>query len=240
LNPAQRELATDHPEVSVVVPAYLGISTIAACLASIRRAAAERRVEILVVESSGDGTTQLVRARFPGVIVIASPKRLSAGQARNEGFRHCRGRFILCVDQDCIVEADWIQRMVDRLSLPGVDAAGGSVGVANPRNIPGWCVYFLEFFTHLPTRGAPCKNNFLLGANSGYRAEVTRQLSFPDQTLGEDVLDRPSLVGFEHRPRRQPHGGSLPPRGAALRGGPLSLAPAPRRHSLHFPFSHGL
>jgi GT2 family glycosyltransferase len=188
LKPPQRDLTTDHPEVSVVVPAYRGILTIAVCLSSVRNAAHGMPVEIIMVESSGDGTAELVRARFPEVVVIEWRTRLSAGQARNVGFQRSKGRFVLCVDQDCVVGVDWIQRLVAHLERDGVGAAGGSVGVANPGNLPGWCVYFLEFFTHLPTRCAAREDNFLIGANSGYTAEVTRQLSFPDQTLGEDVL----------------------------------------------------
>lgn len=43
------------PEVSVIVPGFRGRATIAACLDSVRKAAAGWRYEIIVVESSGDG-----------------------------------------------------------------------------------------------------------------------------------------------------------------------------------------
>lgn len=175
-------------EVSVIVPAYRGLATIAACLESVREAAACMSHEIIVVESSGDGTADLVRRRFPGVKVIESGTRLSSGSARNAGFCHARGRLWLCVDQDCLVPRDWMTRLVALLTRDNIGAAGGSLGVANPANLPGWCVYFLEFFTHFPSRGRVRDDNFLIGANSGWRSEACSREIFPDRTLGEDLI----------------------------------------------------
>ncbi len=192
-----RDEAIDEPadgstpaavDVSVIVPAFRGRATIAECLESVLKAVAGRRCEIIVVESSGDGTAELVGERFPGILVIEAAARLSAGAARNEGFRHARGRFLLCVDQDCRVPEDWIDRLVELLDRDGVGAAGGAIGVANPSNLAGWCVYFLEFFTHFPSRGPVRDDNFLIGANSGWRPEAIRGQAFPDKTLGEDLL----------------------------------------------------
>lgn len=176
------------PEVSVIVPAFRGRATIEACLDSVRASARGWRSEIIVVESSRDGAADLVRRRFPDVRLIEPPHRLSAGAARNEGFRHARGRLWLCVDQDCLVPGDWIARLVALLDRDGVGAAGGSIAVANRWNLAGWCVYFLEFFTHFPGHGPIRDDNFLIGANSGWRPEVVSLQAFPDQTLGEDLL----------------------------------------------------
>lgn len=185
---------TDHRsagtalDVSVIVPAFRGFATIGACLESVTRAATSEHCEIIVVESSGDGSADLVRTQFPQVRLIESSHRLSAGAARNEGFRQARGRLWLCVDQDCEVPEDWITRLVALLGRDGVGAAGGSIAVANPANFAGWCVYFLEFLTHFPSDGPIRHDNFLIGANSGWRPEAIGQQAFPDQTLGEDLL----------------------------------------------------
>jgi glycosyltransferase involved in cell wall biosynthesis len=170
----------------VVVPAYRGIDTICECLASIYAATRDRRSEVIVVESSGDGAAALVRQRFPQATVIESATRLSAGEARNRGIRHARGRWVLCADQDCVVPHEWADRLVALLGMPAVGAAGGSIAVADPRNLSGLCVYLLEFMHHFPSCGPVREANFLIGANSGWRADVLRRVAFPDQTLGED------------------------------------------------------
>ncbi len=214
MTPDHTQATDPDPEVSVVVPAYRGIDTICECLTSIYASTRGWRCEVIVVESSGDGAAALVRQQFPEATVIESSVRLSAGQARNEGARQARGRWVLCADQDCIVPADWADRLVTLLRNPAVGAAGGSIAVANPSNISGWCVYFLEFMYHFPSRGRVQEGNFLIGANSAWRADILQQVAFPDQTLGEDrrlshdvrklgmqVLYDPSL-SVRHRNRR--------------------------------------
>ncbi|MEB3260286.1 MAG: glycosyltransferase family 2 protein [Cyanobacteriota bacterium] len=177
------------PDISVIVPAFQGRATIALCLNAVLRATKGFDAEIIVVESSGDGTAALVRDGFPRVRLIESPGRLTAGQARNWGIRQARGRWLFCVDQDCLVPPNWIPALLRHLDQEGVGAAGGSMAVANPDNLSGWCVYFLEFLTHFPRQQAPPRrDNFLIGANSAWRAEALAAIRFPDQTLGEDRL----------------------------------------------------
>jgi GT2 family glycosyltransferase len=202
--PAAPAPLQDTPEggtidVSVVVPAYFGAKTIADCLDSVQRATAGRRREIIVVESSGDATAAIIRERFPDVVLIVSETRLTAGAARNRGASVARGKLIFFTDQDCLVPPDWVDRLAPHLADPTVGGAGGAVGIRDLSNLSGCAVYFLEFLTHFPVKGAARRDaNFLVGCNSAYRADALRLTRFPDRTLGEDVLfsDRLRLCGF--------------------------------------------
>ena len=172
-----------------MIPAYLGERTIADCLHSVTQATVGRRCEIIVVESSGDGTAAIVRKQFPNVVLIRSAERLSAGGARNRGAAAAQGRVVFFTDQDCVVPRDWIAQLEQHLDDPSVGAAGGSVGIRNLSNLSGCAVYFLEFLRHFPSAGKPRRDDtFLVGCNSVYRAEALRAVSFPDLTLGEDVI----------------------------------------------------
>ena len=185
----ERALPDADVDVSVVIAAYRGAETIADCLESVQRATESRQREIIVVESSGDGTSAIVQQRFPDVVLISSAERLSAGGARNRGFLAARGRLVFVTDQDCIVPPDWVDRLERHFADPAVGGVGGSVGARDCSNLSGFALYVLEFLTHFPRRGAPRRNrNFLIGCNSAYRAAALRAVSFPDQTLGEDVL----------------------------------------------------
>ena len=177
-------------DISVVVPAYDGEHTIAACLESIDRATQGRRREIIVVDSSAsDATADIVRLRFPEVILIRSQRRLSAGGARNRGSEAAHGRLVFFTDQDCMVPPDWILRLERHLEDPAVDAAGGAVGIQDLSNLSGCALYLLEFLNHFPSNaGARRDSNFLIGSNFCCRAEVFQVVRFPDQTLGEDIL----------------------------------------------------
>jgi GT2 family glycosyltransferase len=181
---------TDDPvDISVVIPAYHGAATIAACLASVQRATEGRCAEIIVVDSSADRCSEIVREQFPDVRLVLSSTRLSAGAARNRGVAMARGSIVFFVDQDCVVPHDWIAALEQHFADPSTGGVGGSLGILNPECLTGSGVYFLEFFRHFPHDGPPQRNrNFLLGCNSAYRAGALRDSAFPNQTLGEDVL----------------------------------------------------
>lgn len=179
----------DSLDYSVIIPAYQGLNTIRDCLTSVLQALKGRHAEVVVVESSGDGTAELIRREFPDVRVLAQVERSSAGKARNQGAEAARGKTLFFVDQDCVVPENWIDLMEEHLDKPGVGAVGGSVGIRNPNNLSGCGVYFLEFLYHFPSRRAPERNsNFLLGCNLACRASVFQAVRFPARTLAEDVL----------------------------------------------------
>jgi GT2 family glycosyltransferase len=180
----------NQPEsVTVVIPAYRGAATISRTLESIAGQVGVPRPEVVVVDSSGDATGAILARDFPWVRVVLEPNRLSAGAARNRGVSESTGGIILFIDQDCIAPRDWIFTLLSVLRKPGIDGVGGSIGIANPTNLSGAAVYFLEFIRHFPRRGTlEFEPLFLLGCNAGYRAEVFRSVAFPDRTLGEDVL----------------------------------------------------
>ena len=183
-----REAQTE-PEISVVIPAYRGASTIADCLHGLKQALAGRPHEIIVVESSGDSARDIIRKQFPDVILIESAQRLSAGAARNRGAAEAKAPLLFLTDQDCIVPPDWVQRLEHHLKDPNVSAAGGAVGIRDLSNLSGCAVYFLEFLRHFPSNGTPRRNGtFLVGCNSAYKTDAVIRVPFPDQTLGEDVL----------------------------------------------------
>jgi GT2 family glycosyltransferase len=145
--------------------------------------------EVIVVESSLDGTVELIEREFPSVRVVALGAQTTAGAARNLGVALAKGKSILFVDQDCIVPDDWIERLSRHLEEDGVGAVGGSIGFRNWSNYSGSAVYFLEFLYHFPSEKPAVRNgNFLIGCNLNCRREVFEQAKFPDRTLAEDVL----------------------------------------------------
>lgn len=182
-------------DVSVVVPTYNGTATITECLTSVSRAMGDRNGEIIVVDSSSDGTAALVRERFPTARLHQSPTRLTAGGARNLGVARAGAKIVLFTDQDCVVPDDWVGRMLAYFEDPRVDGVGGTVGIGNLENHVGCALYFLEFLYHFPSpRSTRPDTRFLVGCNAAYRRAVLEAVPFPDQTLAEDVI-------FGHRVR---------------------------------------
>jgi GT2 family glycosyltransferase len=91
------------PGVSAVVCNYQGRDYLEECLRSVL--AQEGVDEVVVVDdASTDGSTELVRERFPEVRVLRMAQNSGPCAARNAGMRAARWPFVLAVDNDAILE----------------------------------------------------------------------------------------------------------------------------------------
>jgi GT2 family glycosyltransferase len=102
-----------------------------------------------VVDSSHDGTGELIAAGFPEVTLVTVASRMYPGDARNLGVARARADILAFTDTDCIVDARWIEEIL-AAHRTGVLAAGGSVDNANPESVIGWANYFCEFTAWMP------------------------------------------------------------------------------------------
>jgi GT2 family glycosyltransferase len=92
--------------VSVVVVAYNAMPWLPRCLESVRG------YETIVVDhGSADGSTELVRARFPNVRLIEQPNA-GMGAGNNAGMRLASGRYFLLLNSDAWVEGDAVEQLV--------------------------------------------------------------------------------------------------------------------------------
>src|SRR3982750_2424346 len=96
------------PEISVVIASYNARDTIGQTLAALLGGAAPAvPFEVIVVDSSTDGTGELIASRFPDGLLVPSERRLYPGDARNVGVERASGRIFAFTDADCVVDPDW-------------------------------------------------------------------------------------------------------------------------------------
>ncbi len=101
--------------LSVVIVTWNSAADIGRCLASLRRAAGTRAVEVVVVDNaSTDRTLEAVRA-FPEARCVASPRNLGFAGGSNRGAEEARGSVILLLNPDTEVAPEAIERLLDRL-----------------------------------------------------------------------------------------------------------------------------
>ena len=93
-------------DVSVVVVTYNGLPWVEQALASVQG------VETVLVDNgSSDGTVDVVRARFPEVVVVEQENRgLAAGW--NAGVAHTSGRYVLLLNSDAWLDEGALDALV--------------------------------------------------------------------------------------------------------------------------------
>jgi N-acetylglucosaminyl-diphospho-decaprenol L-rhamnosyltransferase len=138
--------AADTPLLSVIIVAYRSCDELPACLGSIPRELAGRRVEVVVVDNSrnADGTGDLVRRDFGWVDYVSPESNLGFGRANNLGFKRTAGECVLFLNPDTIVNADALAHCVGRamaepdlgLISPRLVLADGSMDLACRRSVP--------------------------------------------------------------------------------------------------------
>ena len=176
------------PVVAVVIPSFDSARHIKQCLQALRAQITDLCFEVILVDSSSDGTDQIVADAFPEVRLVRFRDRLSVGAARNIGVEKARGKLVLFLDVDCIAEPTWIDQMSTPIHGADADGVGGSVKNGTPWSISGSIGFHLEFFRFLTTRRAPYETLFLMGGNSGFSKEVLLDTHYEDLSIGEDFL----------------------------------------------------
>jgi glycosyltransferase involved in cell wall biosynthesis len=121
-------MTTFEPSASVIVPAYNAEATIDECVRSLLELRYPReKLELMVVDNdSRDGTGNALR-RYGDRIVVLRERKRGAAAARNTGLARARGDVIAFTDADCVVDPDWLAKLVAPLEDPDIGIAGGRI-----------------------------------------------------------------------------------------------------------------
>ncbi|MCX5657587.1 MAG: glycosyltransferase family 2 protein [Candidatus Omnitrophica bacterium] len=98
--------------ISVVIVNWNKRDLLQACLQSLK-AQSYRDFEIIVVDNaSKDGSLELVKNYFPDVKLIMNSGNLLYSCALNQGIREACGEFILCLNNDTILDKDFLKECI--------------------------------------------------------------------------------------------------------------------------------
>ena len=123
-------------DISVIVVNYHSLHEMKKCIDHLCASQFQGRFEILVVNNSpGDGTAEVLAADYPQVIYLEPGSNLGFGPACNYGFARAKGAFHLLVNPDAFVAPDALQKSYDYFQRnPKV----GVVGVKLTAEDGGW------------------------------------------------------------------------------------------------------
>lgn len=101
-------------QISVIIPNYNGIEYISRCLEAIREQSRKPDLVIVVDNGSHDGSAELIRERFPEVMLRAFPENTGFCGAVNEGIRISREKgmdFCILLNNDTKAETHFIREL---------------------------------------------------------------------------------------------------------------------------------
>jgi len=173
--------------ISIIIPSYYSQSTIGECIRSLLAQRIEGGFEILVINSSRDETSKIMKENFPTVRFFQLGERVFAGTARNIGIQEAQGEILAFIDADCTAPPDWLSRMLSWHNK-GYRAVGGSLVNESRDNIFSKAEYPLEIIAFSPNN--PRKEvRFASAANCSFQREIFRKYGlFPEIRAGEDMV----------------------------------------------------
>ena len=179
-----------EPFISIVIPCYNGMATIADCLNSLEQQSYPReRFEIILVDNgSRDGTCEFVQASFPSVRLLHSAEK-GSGYARNAGIFAARGELILSTDSDCVADKEWAATLVRTFqsASPSVAAIGGTI---LPFSEKTQVEQYQAAWISQPDLKVIAEGvRYTATPNAGFRAANIKAVGAFDGTLGFDDTD---------------------------------------------------
>ncbi len=126
--------ATDSSvvDLSVIIVNYNVRELLEQALDSVFRAAKGLAVEVFVVDNNSvDGSVEMVRTRFPQVHLLVNTHNVGFSRANNQAIRRARGRYLLLLNPDTIVQEDTLRTMVDFLDAHS-DVGAAGCKILNP------------------------------------------------------------------------------------------------------------
>jgi len=116
------------PKISIVVLTFNSIRFIRPCYDSLFTQDYQD-LEIIVVDNgSKDNSVSFIRENYPQVILIENKINLGAAKARNQGIDAARGRWILILDCDTVLNKGFFKKIVE--FMRGIEE---SVGMIQPK-----------------------------------------------------------------------------------------------------------
>lgn len=144
--------ATDSSDfdISIVVISFNTVDYTDECLQSVYDNLGQINAQIIVVDNaSEDGSSEMVREKFPGAILIENTDNRGFSAANNQAFELCSGRLILLLNSDTIVLDDVLQKSIEYMDQhPDVGAFGCRV-LNTDRTVQRTCSQFPSIFNQV-------------------------------------------------------------------------------------------
>lgn len=186
--------------ISIIICTYNREKYIYQCLCNLAVNSTQRSWEIILINNNSTDNTYVECERFvkafPNVnfyYFIETTPGLSS--ARNRGMREAHGDWFVFLDDDSMVENNYIDNLADWLEIyPNAGAFGGAIEPFFEEESPTWLSKWSMGFVSAIDFGNKVKlfskDKYPIGANMGISRKVIEQIGFFNTALGrtKDLL----------------------------------------------------
>lgn len=156
------------------------------CLQSIVDSNIPDNIDVLVIDNCPSKNCKSVVEQFSTIIVnlrYESVSTASLSLARNAGFQAARTDYVAYVDDDALINEQWVNQLLKTLPFE-FEAFGGPYTYHSNQDLPVWYPKeTLEFGLTLSTGTLP-KNKYLSGTNMVFKTSLLKQLGGFDENFG--------------------------------------------------------
>jgi len=100
-------------ELSIIIVNWNTKQLLKDCIESIYRNAGHIQLEIIVVDNnSTDGSQDLAKELFPGIILIENEMNVGYSRANNIGFEYSKGKYILFLNPDTLIGQETLRKVL--------------------------------------------------------------------------------------------------------------------------------
>ncbi|NOX90112.1 MAG: glycosyltransferase, partial [Calditrichaeota bacterium] len=118
--------------ISVIIVNFNVREFLEQALDSVRRALKDIPSEVIVVDNASvDGSVQMIRQRFPQVILIENKENVGFSAANNQGLDIARGKFMVLLNPDTVVQEDTFTKLLKFFDKTP-DASAATCKILNP------------------------------------------------------------------------------------------------------------
>ncbi len=114
------------PKVSIIIITYNQYEYTSKCIKSLLKYTNESFEIVVIDNASKDDSGNKIKKDFPGVHVFCNKENLGFPKAVNQGIVQSKGDYVLILNNDTVVTAGWLERMIE------VAESDPKIGIVGP------------------------------------------------------------------------------------------------------------
>lgn len=187
-------------KLSVIIPVYNEVATVAEVLARVRSVPIEKEI-VIVDDGSSDGTREVLE-RFrdqEGISIVLHPHNQGKGAAIRTGLRHTTGELVVVQDADLEYDPGEYARLLKPLLAGEADVVYGSRFLGSPEKMTGLHRVGNAFLTWVTNVLYGCRLTDMETCYKIIRGEIARSIRIESDRFDFEPEITAKLLRMGHR-----------------------------------------